>query len=196
MSPTLNIATMLTWFRIAAIPLFAVVFYLPPSVWMRPLACVIFTIAGLTDWLDGYLARRLNLTSKFGAFLDPVADKLMVTLTLVIIVQSDPEWFIALTAAIIIGREFTISALREWMAEIGARNIVAVSGFGKLKTILQMVGLGMMIWKYPFYGLPIYEIGMALLIISAGLTMYSMFVYIRAAWPTLRDPDGPRQPPQ
>ena len=191
MAPRFNIATLLTWFRIAAIPLFAVVFYLPPSEWMRPMACVIFTIAGLTDWLDGYLARRLNLMSKFGAFLDPVADKLMVTLTLVIIVQADPEWFIALTAAIIIGREFTISALREWMAEIGARNIVAVTGIGKLKTILQMVGLGMMIWKYPFYGLPIYEMGMALLIISAGLTMYSMFVYIRAAWPALRDPDGP-----
>jgi CDP-diacylglycerol--glycerol-3-phosphate 3-phosphatidyltransferase/cardiolipin synthase len=116
----------------------------------------------------------------------------MVTLTLVIILQSNPEWFIALTAAIIIGREFTISALREWMAEIGARNIVAVSGFGKLKTILQMVGLGMMIWTYPLYGLPIYEIGMVLLIISAGLTMYSMFVYIRAAWPALQNPDGPR----
>jgi len=129
--------------------------------------------------------------SKFGAFLDPVADKLMVTTTLVIIVQSDPRLLIALTAAIIIGREFTISALREWMAELGARNIVAVSGTGKLKTILQMVGLGMMIWTYPFYGLPIYEIGLTLLILSAGLTMYSMFVYIRAAWPALRDPDGP-----
>ena len=176
MSSKLNIATLLTWFRIAAIPLFALVFYLPPGKLMRPLACVIFTIAGLTDWLDGYLARRLNLMSKFGAFLDPVADKLMVSLTLVIILQADPQWFIALIAAIIIGREFTISALREWMAEIGARNLVAVSGFGKLKTILQMVGLGMMIWKYPFYGLPIYAIGLGLLIISAGLTMYSMFV--------------------
>ena len=176
MSSKLNIATLLTWFRIAAIPLFALVFYLPPGKLMRPLACVIFTIAGLTDWLDGYLARRLNLMSKFGAFLDPVADKLMVSLTLVIILQADPQWFIALIAAIIIGREFTISALREWMAEIGARNLVAVSGFGKLKTILQMVGLGMMIWKYPFYGLPIYAI---------GLGLYSMFVYLRAAWPAL-----------
>ena len=186
----MNLPTILTWFRIAAIPLFALVFYLPPSEIMKPLACLIFTIAGLTDWLDGYLARRLNLTSKFGAFLDPVADKLMVTTTLVIIVQADPRLIIALVAAIIIGREFTISALREWMAELGARNVVAVSGSGKLKTILQMVGLGMMIWTYDFYGIPIYEIGMTLLIISAGLTMYSMFVYIRAAWPALRDPDG------
>ena len=187
MSAELNIATFLTWLRIAAIPLFALVFYLPPGELMRPAACVIFTIAGLTDWLDGYLARRLNLLSKFGAFLDPVADKLMVTLTLVIIVQADPKWYIALTAAIIIGREFTISALREWMAEIGARNIVAVTGIGKIKTIMQMVGLGMMIWKYPLVGIPIYEIGMALLIISAGLTLYSMFGYIRSAWPTLRE---------
>jgi CDP-diacylglycerol--glycerol-3-phosphate 3-phosphatidyltransferase len=190
MSSKFNIAIFLTWFRIAAIPLIAFVFYLPPSKWMHPLACVVFTIAGLTDWLDGYLARRLNLTSKFGAFLDPVADKLMVTTTLVIIVQADPRIIIALVAAIIIGREFTISALREWMAELGARNVVAVSGFGKLKTILQMVGLGMMLWTYPLYGIPIYEIGMSLLIISAGLTMYSMFIYIRAAWPALQDSDG------
>jgi CDP-diacylglycerol--glycerol-3-phosphate 3-phosphatidyltransferase len=190
MSSKFNIAIFLTWFRIAAIPLIAFVFYLPPSKWMHPLACVVFTIAGLTDWLDGYLARRLNLTSKFGAFLDPVADKLMVTTTLVIIVQADPRIIIALVAAIIIGREFTISALREWMAELGARNVVAVSGFGKLKTILQMVGLGMMLWTYPLYGIPIYEVGMSLLIISAGLTMYSMFIYIRAAWPALQDSDG------
>jgi len=190
MSSKLNIPTLLTWFRIAAIPLIAFVYYLPPSEWMRPLACVIFTIAGLTDWLDGYLARRLNLTSKFGAFLDPVADKLMVTTTLVIVVQSDPRILIALVAAIIIGREFTISALREWMAELGARNVVAVSSFGKIKTIMQMVGLGMMIWTYPFYGIPIYEIGLVLLVVSAGVTVYSMFVYIKAAWPALRDADG------
>jgi len=190
MSSNFNIAIGLTWFRIAAIPLIAFVFYLPPSEWMRPMACVVFSIAGLTDWLDGYLARRLNLTSKFGAFLDPVADKLMVTTTLVIIVQADPRIIIALVAAIIIGREFTISALREWMAELGARNVVAVSSFGKLKTILQMVGLGMMLWTYPLYGIPIYEIGMSLLIISAGLTMYSMFIYIRAAWPALQDSDS------
>ena len=175
----LNIPTILTWFRIAAIPLFALVFYLPPGELMKPLACVVFTIAGLTDWLDGYLARRLNMMSKFGAFLDPVADKLMVTTTLVIIVQADPRLLVALIAAIIIGREFTISALREWMAELGARSVVAVSGFGKLKTIMQMVGLGMMIWTYDFYGLPIYDIGLSLLLISAGLTLYSMFVYIR-----------------
>ena len=127
MTPRLNIATLLTWFRIAAIPLIALLFYLPPSEWMRPASCLVFTVAGFTDWLDGYLARRLNQTSKFGAFLDPVADKLMVTTTLVLIVQANPTLPNALIAAIIIGRELTVSALREWMAELGAsRRIFSV----------------------------------------------------------------------
>ena len=179
----------LTISRIILTPFFAY-YFLHETVEDKLVATFIFLVAAFTDWLDGYLARRLNLTSKFGAFLDPVADKLMVTTTLVIIVQADPRIIIALVAAIIIGREFTISALREWMAELGARNVVAVSSFGKLKTILQMVGLGMMLWTYPFYGIPIYEVGMSLLIISAGLTMYSMFIYIRAAWPALQDSDS------
>ncbi len=181
----LNLATMLTWIRIAAIPLIVLVFYLPPAEIMRPVACLIFTIAGVTDALDGYIARRLNLQSAFGAFLDPVADKLMVTTTLVIIVQADPRILVAAIAAIIIGRELTISALREWMAEVGARNVVAVSGYGKIKTITQMVGLGCMLWTYPVVGIPVYTIGLVLLIIAAGLTLWSMAAYIRAAWPTL-----------
>lgn len=189
MTPRLNIATLLTWFRIAAIPLIALLFYLPPSEWMRPASCLVFTVAGFTDWLDGYLARRLNQTSKFGAFLDPVADKLMVTTTLVLIVQANPTLTNALIAAIIIGRELTVSALREWMAELGARNIVAVSAFGKLKTILQMVGLGAMLWENPMFGIPVYYIGTGLLLIAAGLTLWSMFAYIRAAWPKLTEPD-------
>jgi CDP-diacylglycerol--glycerol-3-phosphate 3-phosphatidyltransferase len=188
--PKNNLATILTWIRIAAIPLIVLVFYLPPAELMRPLACVVFTIAGITDALDGYVARRFNQQSAFGAFLDPVADKLMVTTTLVIIVQADPRIFVAVLAAIIIGRELTISALREWMSEIGARNIVAVSGFGKIKTILQMVGLGMMLWTYPFLGIPVYTIGLILLIIAAGLTLWSMFIYIQAAWPTLVESDA------
>ncbi|MFQ5636347.1 MAG: CDP-diacylglycerol--glycerol-3-phosphate 3-phosphatidyltransferase [Gammaproteobacteria bacterium] len=183
--PQSNLATLLTWIRIAAIPLIAAVFYLPPGEIMRPLACVIFTIAGITDALDGYVARRFDQQSAFGAFLDPVADKLMVTTTLVIILQADPRILVAAIAAIIIGRELAISALREWMAELGARNVVAVSGFGKLKTILQMVGLGAMLWTYPMFGIPIYTIGLVLLIISAGLTLWSMFAYVRAAWPSL-----------
>ena len=185
MSPKFNIAILLTWFRIAAIPLIVLVYYLPPSKWMHPAACVVFTLAGLTDWLDGYLARRLNQMSKFGAFLDPVADKLMVTTALVLIVQSHPTLTNTLIAAIIIGREITVSALREWMAELGARNVVAVSGLGKLKTIMQMVGLGAMLWEYPMFGLPIYYIGLVLLLIAAGLTLWSMIIYIRAASPRL-----------
>jgi CDP-diacylglycerol--glycerol-3-phosphate 3-phosphatidyltransferase len=184
MSPHLNIATLLTWFRIAAIPLVVIVFYLPYW-WARPAAALVFGLAAITDWLDGYLARRLDLTSQFGAFLDPVADKLMVTTALVIIVEADPRIVVALTAAIIIGRELTVSALREWMAELGARSKVAVSGFGKLKTIMQMSGLGAMLWTRPTFGLPIYDIGTALLILAAGLTLWSMFIYLRAAWPRL-----------
>jgi CDP-diacylglycerol--glycerol-3-phosphate 3-phosphatidyltransferase len=184
MSPQFNIATTLTWFRIAAIPLVALVFYLPVS-WNHSGACLVFTLAGITDWLDGYLARRLNQTSAFGAFLDPVADKLMVTAALIVIVQADPRVFIAVTAAVIISREIAISALREWMAELGERGSVAVSGYGKVKTTLQMVGIGAMLWKHPYLGVPVYDIGMVLLIIAAGLTVWSMFGYLRAAWPVL-----------
>lgn len=184
MASQLNIATMLTWIRIAAIPLVVAVFYLPFP-WAHPAAAMIFTLAAITDWLDGYIARRMNQTSAFGAFLDPVADKLMVTTVLVIIVQYDPRIIICVTAAIIIGRELTVSALREWMSEIGRRHHVAVSGFGKLKTILQMVGLGAMLWSRDVAGVPVYELGTALLILAAGLTLWSMSLYLRAAWPHL-----------
>jgi CDP-diacylglycerol--glycerol-3-phosphate 3-phosphatidyltransferase/cardiolipin synthase len=184
MTPQLNIATALTWFRIAAIPLVVLIFS-PPGPWARPMTALIFALAGFTDWLDGYLARRLKQTSQFGAFLDPVADKLMVTTALVLVVQADPRILVAMVAAIIIGRELTVSALREWMAELGARSHVAVSRFGKIKTIMQMVGLGCMIYTHSLYGVPVYEIGLALLIIAAGLTLWSMFTYIRAAWPRL-----------
>jgi CDP-diacylglycerol--glycerol-3-phosphate 3-phosphatidyltransferase len=190
MASKLNTATLLTLFRIAAIPLIVLVFYLPPAEWMRPLSCAIFTVAGVTDWLDGYVARRMNQASKFGAFLDPVADKLMVTTTLVLIVQAHPTLANTFIAAIIVGRELTVSALREWMAEMGARSLVAVSGFGKLKTILQMVGLGAMLWQFPMFGIvPVYEIGQVLLLIAAGLTLWSMYIYMRAAWPSLTAPE-------
>ncbi len=179
-----NFALWLTWFRIAAIPLVVIVFFLP-WYWAPPAATLVFSLAALTDWLDGYVARRFNLTSAFGAFLDPVADKLMVTTALVLVLQADPTWYLAVTAAVIIGRELTISALREWMAELGRRHHVAVSGSGKLKTILQMVGLGAMLYRYDFLGIPIYMIGKGLLIVAAGLTLWSMAIYLRAAWPHL-----------
>lgn len=182
--PQFNVATALTWLRIAAIPAVAVIFYWP-SEWAKPLSCLAFTVAGLTDLLDGYLARRMGQTSRFGAFLDPVADKLMVAVALILILQADPRVVIALVAAIIIGREIAVSALREWMAEIGARSRVAVSGIGKAKTTMQMIGLGAMLYEQDLYGLPVYDIGMALLIVAAGITLWSMVGYIKAAWPGL-----------
>jgi CDP-diacylglycerol--glycerol-3-phosphate 3-phosphatidyltransferase len=190
MYPQLNIATALTWFRIAAIPAVVVVFYMPVN-WSRPVAALIFALAGVTDWLDGYLARRLSQTSQFGAFLDPVADKLMVTTALVLIVQADPRMVITLVAAIIIGREIAVSALREWMAELGARHRVAVSSLGKIKTIMQMVGLGCMLFASPISILPVYDIGLALVVVAAAITLWSMIGYIRAAWPRLNSSEVP-----
>ena len=186
MYPQLNISTSLTWFRIAAIPLVAVVFYWS-SPWARPAAAAIFILAAITDWLDGYVARRLQQTSQFGAFLDPVADKLIVSTALILIVQSDPRVLVAALAAIIIGREIAVSALREWMAGLGTRHRVAVSGYGKLKTIMQMTGLSCMLFAEPLLGLPTYEIGTIFLVLAAGLTVWSMLGYIRAAWPAQRE---------
>jgi CDP-diacylglycerol--glycerol-3-phosphate 3-phosphatidyltransferase len=175
----------LTWLRIGAIPLIALLFYMPYP-WGDPSAGLLFAAAGITDSLDGYLARRLGQTSRLGAFLDPVADKLVVAVALVLLVSKDPRPLIALTAAVIIGREITISALREWMAEIGQRRKVAVSQLGKYKTILQIVGLSFMLFRLPLLGLPIYQIGVVLTEIAAAATLVSMVAYLRAAWPELR----------
>lgn len=189
MYPQFNIATSLTWFRIAAIPLVAIVFYWS-SPWARPAAAMVFLLAAITDWLDGYAARRLKQTSQFGEFLDPVADKMMVSTALILLVQSDPRELIVALAAIIIGREIAVSALREWMAGLGTRHRVAVSGYGKLKTIMQMTGLGFMLYKEPLVGLPIYQIGVVLLLLAAVLTIWSMIGYIRAAWPSKPESDS------
>ncbi|MCP4000393.1 MAG: CDP-diacylglycerol--glycerol-3-phosphate 3-phosphatidyltransferase [Gammaproteobacteria bacterium] len=199
MHPRFNIALALTWLRIAAIPMIVLVFMWPGD-WSKPIAAVIFTLAGLTDWLDGYLARKLNLTSRFGAFLDPVADKLMVSTALVLILWAAPqhemplvpghEIILTLCAAIIIGREIVISALREWMAELGARNAVAVTGIAKLKTIFQLVGVGAMLYTYPVFGfIPLYGIGFILVVTASGLTIWSMYIYLKAAWPQLTAPE-------
>lgn len=182
MYPQFNIATSLTWFRIAAVPLVVLAFFSSLS-WARPLAAILFLLAAVTDWLDGYLARRLGQTSSFGAFLDPVADKIMVTTALILLVQSDPRVLIAVLAMIIIGREIAVSALREWMAELGARHRVSVSGYGKLKTTMQMIGLCGMLFEQSIGRLPVYDLGVAFLVLAAGLTVWSMFGYIRAAWP-------------
>ena len=177
----------LTWVRIAAIPLVVLAFYLPYP-WSNPLTGLIFAAAGVTDTLDGYLARRLGQTSRLGAFLDPVADKLIVATALVLLVARDHHPIVVLTAAIIIGREIAISALREWMAEVGQRRKVAVSILGKYKTILQVVGLAMMLYYSDLFGLHIYKIGLGLTVLAAVLTLISMVDYLRAAWPELREP--------
>jgi CDP-diacylglycerol--glycerol-3-phosphate 3-phosphatidyltransferase/cardiolipin synthase len=152
----------------------------------RPIAGIVFGLAAITDVLDGYAARKLGQTSRFGEFLDPVADKLMVAVALVLIVQSDPRIVIAVIAMIIIGREITVSALREWMAGLGARDEVKVSVAGKVKTTLQMFGIAFMVYQRELFGLELYEIGYILLLAAAGMTMWSMIVYLRAAWPKMQ----------
>jgi CDP-diacylglycerol--glycerol-3-phosphate 3-phosphatidyltransferase len=187
-----NLPNALTWFRVVAIPLVVLVFYGPElfgwqETWARPAAGLLFGLAGITDYFDGYLARRLGLTSSFGAFLDPVADKLIVSTALVLLVQADPQIVLALVAAIIIGREITVSALREWMSQIGARAHVAVSIFGKWKTTLQIIGISLMLYREPLAGLPVYRAGEWLIYVAAALTLWSMVDYLRAAWPVMRD---------
>src|ERR1700757_2395077 len=180
-----NVPNTLTWIRIAAIPLVALLFYMPYP-WADPAAGLLFAAAGITDSLDGYLARRLGQTSRLGAFLDPVADKLIVAVALVLLVSKDARLIVVLTAIVIIGREITISALREWMAEIGARRKVAVSQLGKYKTILQITGLSMMLYRWRLFGLDTYWLGVILPVVAAVATLVSMVGYLRAAWPELR----------
>jgi CDP-diacylglycerol--glycerol-3-phosphate 3-phosphatidyltransferase len=182
----LTIPTLLTLFRILLIPVLVVVFYLPYK-WTNFAATPVFVVGALTDWLDGWIARRYGMYSAFGAFLDPVADKLAVAVALVLIVQHHHTVFMALIAAIIIGREITISALREWMAEIGQRATVKVAAVGKLKTIVQMVALSMLLFREDLWGLPVFMIGEGLLAIAAGLTLWSAVAYLRAAWPAMRE---------
>lgn len=181
----LNLAMMLTLFRIAAIPAVVVCFYssMPNA---RPIAAILFGVAAITDFLDGWVARRYEQASKFGEFLDPVADKLMVAIVLVMLVQGDPDWYVDIIAMIIIGREITVSALREWMATIGERANVKVTWAGKLKTVLQMFGIAFMVFQNDFLGLDIYYIGFVLLVAAAGMTIWSMMTYLLAAWPYIR----------
>lgn len=181
MSIEYNLPTYLTLLRIALIPLLAVVFYLP---WEHAnLACtMIFILAGITDWLDGYLARKMQLETPFGAFLDPVADKLMVAFVLVLIVQQQANPYLTIPAAIIIGREITIASLREWMAEIGQRAKVKVSQIGKWKTTAQMVAISLLLYRQDVMEIPVNMIGYGLLYIAAGLTLWSMINYLSAAF--------------
>jgi len=181
----LTVPTLLTLFRIALIPVLVIVFFLPYK-WTHFAAALIFALGAITDWLDGWIARRFNMYSAFGAFLDPVADKLAVAVALILIVQHHNTIFMALIAAVIIGREITISALREWMAEIGQKNTVRVAMVGKIKTILQMVALVMLLYRVDLGPIPIFLLGEALLAIAAALTLWSGAAYLRAAWPAMR----------
>lgn len=189
--PALNLPNLMTLARLVSIPVLIIVFYLPTS-WSGWLAAGIFIVAGITDWLDGYLARRMNLTSRFGAFLDPVADKLMVAAALVLLVQNHATAWMAIPALVIISREIAVSALREWMAEIGQRARVAVSWVGKVKTVVQIVAITALLVQTPgktkagdlvmTWDL---WISYSLLYLATALTLLSMASYLRAAWPEL-----------
>lgn len=187
----MNIPNLLTWSRVLAIPLLVLVHFLP---WERPtinlVATIIFVAAAITDWLDGWLARRLGQTSAFGAFLDPVADKLIVCSALVLLVQLDRVD--ALIALIIIGREITISALREWMATMGERASVAVHSIGKFKTAAQLVAVPMLLYDEKLFGvINCRAIGRVLIVVAALLTVWSMFYYLKRAWPLMQNSGRP-----
>ncbi len=196
---TLTIPTILTLLRIALIPVLVLVFYLPYQ-WTNFAAAGIFALAGITDWLDGYIARRFEMYSAFGAFLDPVADKLMVAVALFLIVQGHPTPWMAIWAAIIVGREIAVSALREWMAEIGQRARVKVAWVGKFKTVVQIVALVCLLYSVtpdrpqrplPWMGEFVFHVGDWLLAVAAILTLWSGFKYLRAAWPAMAGDDEP-----
>lgn len=190
-----NLPIALTWLRIAMIPLIVALYYVPAD-WLAEATrdawgATFFIIAALTDWFDGWLARRWNQTSSFGAFLDPVADKLMVCAALLILLNLDRvDAFIAL---IIIGREITISALREWMAKIGASGSVAVHRLGKFKTAAQMVAIPCLLYRQPLLGIPADLVGQVLIVVAAVLTVWSMCYYLQRAWPEIRDRSGASQ---
>ncbi len=181
----LTLPTAITLFRIALIPIFVVVFYLPFA-WSNLAAAALFALASISDWVDGYLARTLKQESSFGAFLDPVADKLMVVVAIILLVQTHPSIYIAIPSVIIVIREISVSALREWMAELGARASVQVSFIGKAKTAAQLFSLFLMIYAEPLEGLQVFEVGLGFYYLAAILTIVSMFVYLRSAWPVIK----------
>ena len=195
----MTVPTMLTLLRIVMIPVLVVVFYLPYN-WTNLACAVIFALAAVTDWLDGAIARRFQQYSAFGAFLDPVADKLMVATALFLIVQGHPTAWMALWAAVIVGREIAVSALREWMAELGQRARVAVATVGKIKTVAQMVALLCLLYSIdpghpphsmPWMGAFFFHVGDWLLAGAALLTLWSGYEYLRAAWPVLTAGEHP-----
>ncbi len=184
-----NLPIMLTWLRIIFIPLMVVFFYLDYS-WAPFVTATIFGLAGLTDWADGYYARKLNQESQFGAFLDPVADKLIVAVALLLIVEREGAFWFTMAGIIIIGREAIISALREWMAQIGARGAVAVAFIGKLKTTAQIIALTFLLYNQDLFGiLPVRELGIIALVVATVLTVVSMLQYLKGAFTSLQSVD-------
>jgi len=181
----LTLPTIITLFRILMIPVMVLCFYWKHP-WSNILTTAVFVAGALTDWLDGWIARRYEMYSAFGAFLDPVADKLAVTVALFLVVEYHDTWPITLLAAIIVSREITISALREWMAQIGAHGLVKVAILGKIKTIVQMVAISCLLFREDLFGLPVFYIGYALLGIAAALTLWSGADYMAAAWPRMK----------
>jgi CDP-diacylglycerol---glycerol-3-phosphate 3-phosphatidyltransferase len=184
----LTIPNILTLLRIALVPVLVLFFYLPLG-WSDLACVVVFVLAAVTDIADGYIARKTGQTSSFGAFLDPVADKIMVSTALVLLVQRQETFQIvfAIAAAIIIGREITISALREWMSEVGERALVSVSWVGKWKTGFQMTAIGFLLYHDNMGWIPIAQIGEILLYTAAVLTLWSMWNYLKSAWPVISD---------
>ena len=180
----LNIPTLLTLTRIALIPILAIFFYIPWE-YSNIATTFIFIVAGVTDWLDGYLARKMQVETKFGAFLDPVADKIMVAFVLVLLVQVESSIWMTLPAAVIIGREITISSLREWMAQIGQHATVKVSQIGKWKTTAQMIAIGCLLYSEEFVGVSMQLFGLGMLYIAAILTLWSMMSYLKVAYSSM-----------
>jgi CDP-diacylglycerol--glycerol-3-phosphate 3-phosphatidyltransferase len=177
---------LITWGRVLSVPLMLLCFYLLPAPVNGHIACFIFTAAGLSDGVDGYLARKWQAQTPFGAFLDPVADKVMVAVALLVLCAEDGRMWILLPAIIIVSRELVVQALREWMAAIGASDKVKVVGLAKLKTILQMVAIAFLLYRddtlfFPIAGFGLYDTGVALLVIAAALTAWTMVDYLRAA---------------
>lgn len=186
MIDSINLPILLTLLRIALIPILALFFYIPWE-YSNIVTTFIFIVAAFTDWLDGYLARKMQLETQFGAFLDPVADKIMVAFVLVLLVQIEASIWVTLPAAIIIGREIIISSLREWMAGIGHRATVQVSQIGKWKTAAQMIAISCLLYSDDFVGIPVHLLGLAMLYIAAILTLWSMISYLTLAYSTMTD---------
>ncbi|ORU89540.1 MAG: CDP-diacylglycerol--glycerol-3-phosphate 3-phosphatidyltransferase [Cycloclasticus sp. symbiont of Poecilosclerida sp. M] len=181
----LNIPTLLTLLRIALIPVLIAVFYWPNEE-ARTWCTIILITSSLTDWFDGFLARQLNLQTPFGEFLDPVADKLTVVVILVLIVQANPHVYVAIPAAIIIGREVFVASLREWMAELGKRAALKVSWIGKCKTGFQMLAMVCLLYSQNLFGIPVEMIGLVAIYIAAILTLWSLWQYIELALPEFK----------